>query len=46
VLDVAQRYLRPDELVIVVVGDASVIRDGLDAIAPVRLIDENGALLD
>lgn len=33
----AQRHLRPDELSVVVVGDGSVVREGLEAIAPVTL---------
>jgi zinc protease len=38
----AQALVRPDKLVIVVVGEADKIKDDLAAIAPVTIIDEKG----
>ncbi len=39
---VARRYLLPDKLTIVVVGDATSLRDKLEKIAPVELRDVEG----
>jgi zinc protease len=38
----ASQYLQPAEAIIVVVGDAAVIRKDLEQIAPVTLIDAYG----
>ncbi len=46
VLEAAQRRLLPDQMVIVAVGDASVIRDELEQVAPVVLIDDEGNIID
>jgi predicted Zn-dependent peptidase len=35
----AQQYIHADEIAIVVVGDASQIQSGLEAVAPVTLIE-------
>jgi zinc protease len=35
---VYRRYLRPEELVILVVGDGEALRDSLEALGPVRLL--------
>jgi zinc protease len=43
---VARQYVRPDQAVIVVVGDARELLAGLEAIAPVDLYDVEGAALD
>ena len=40
--EAALRQIRPDEVAIVVVGDAATIRDGLARIAPVISIDADG----
>ncbi len=37
-LQVAQKHVRPDELVIVVVGPADKLREGLEKIAPVTVV--------
>jgi hypothetical protein len=42
----ARAYLRPEEMVIVVVGDAEKVHAGLRAIAPVRVVDADGRPLD
>lgn len=39
---VAARHLRPDSLTVVVVGDAGRVLAGLEAIAPVELVDLEG----
>jgi zinc protease len=39
---VAARYLRPDSLTVVVVGDAARVMAGLERIAPVELVDLEG----
>jgi zinc protease len=39
---VARKYLLPDKLTIVVVGDATSLRDKLEKIAPVELRDVEG----
>jgi zinc protease len=39
---VAARYLRPDSLTMVVVGDAARVMGGLERIAPVELVDLEG----
>jgi len=38
VREAAQDYVRPDEVAIVVVGDASQIEDDLETVAPVTLV--------
>jgi zinc protease len=43
---VAARYLRPDSLNIVVVGDAGRVLAGLERIAPVELVDLEGRPMD
>lgn len=43
---VAARYLRPDSLAVVVVGDAARVMAGLERIAPVELVDLEGRPLD
>ncbi|HEX8392844.1 MAG TPA: insulinase family protein [Longimicrobium sp.] len=43
---VATRYLKPDSLQIVVVGDAAQLVDKLRAIAPVDLVDAEGRPID
>jgi zinc protease len=43
---VAARYLRPDSLVVTVVGDATRVLDGLERIAPVELMDAEGRPMD
>lgn len=43
---VAARYLRPDSLQVVVVGDAAQLLDKLKAIAPVDLVDAEGRAMD
>jgi uncharacterized lipoprotein YajG len=35
----AQQYIHPDEVAIVIVGNANQIRPGLEEIAPVTLVD-------
>ncbi len=42
VQSLAGRYLRPAEAAVVVVGDASLIRAQLEAVAPVILVDTDG----
>ena len=42
---VARKYLPPDKLAVVVVGDQKSLRDGLGKIAPVELRDLDGNLL-
>lgn len=43
---VARRWLHPDSLVIVVVGDASKVLPGLQKIAPVSVVDVEGKPVD
>ena len=43
---VAARYLRPDSLTVVVVGDAARVMAGLERIAPVELLDLEGRPMD
>jgi zinc protease len=43
---VATRYLRPDSLVVTVVGDAGRVLAGLERIAPVELMDAEGRPMD
>jgi predicted Zn-dependent peptidase len=43
---VAARYLRPDSLVVTVVGDAGRVLEGLERIAPVELVDAEGRPMD
>jgi zinc protease len=43
---VAQRYVRPEQAVIIVVGDARALLTGLEAIAPVSLYDVEGRPLE
>ncbi|HYW13763.1 MAG TPA: insulinase family protein [Longimicrobium sp.] len=43
---VAARYLRPDSLTVVVVGDAARVMAGLERIAPVELMDLEGRPMD
>jgi zinc protease len=43
---VAARYLRPDSLVVTVVGDAGRVLAGLERIAPVELVDAEGRPMD
>jgi zinc protease len=43
---VAARYLRPDSLVVTVVGDAARVLAGLERIAPVELMDAEGRPMD
>jgi zinc protease len=43
---VAARYLRPDSLAVVVVGDAARVMAGLERIAPVELVDLEGRPMD
>jgi zinc protease len=43
---VARQYLNPDRAVIVVVGDATKVLSGVQAIAPVQLFDIEGKPLD
>jgi zinc protease len=43
---VARQYVRPEQAVIVVVGDAREVLAGLEAIAPVDLYDVEGARLE
>ncbi|HEX2210258.1 MAG TPA: insulinase family protein, partial [Longimicrobium sp.] len=43
---VAARYLRPDSLVVTVVGDAGRVLAGLEGIAPVELMDAEGRPMD
>ncbi|HEX6368805.1 MAG TPA: insulinase family protein [Longimicrobium sp.] len=43
---VAARYLRPDSLVVTVVGDAGRVLAGLERIAPVELMDAEGRPMD
>lgn len=43
---VAARYLRPDSLVVTVVGDATRVLAGLERIAPVELMDAEGRPMD
>lgn len=43
---VAARYLRPDSLVVTVVGDAGRVLAGLERIAPVELVDAEGRAMD
>jgi hypothetical protein len=45
VMRAAQTVAKPDSAVIVVVGDGQAIYDKLTAVAPVRIIDINGASL-
>jgi Protein of unknown function (DUF3108) len=42
----AARYLRPDSVVVTVVGDASRVLAGLERIAPVDLVDADGRPMD
>ena len=41
-LTVAARHMNPDSMVIVVVGDAAVIREKLERFGPVKVVDEKG----
>lgn len=43
---VAARYLRPDSVTVVVVGDAARVMAGLERIAPVDLVDLEGRPMD
>ena len=43
---VAARYLRPDSLTVVVVGDAARVMAGLERIAPVEMLDLEGRPMD
>jgi zinc protease len=43
---VAREYIRPDQAVIVVVGDATRVADKLEKVAPVVLFDVEGRRLD
>lgn len=43
---VAARYLRPDSMTIVVLGDGARVLQGLEAIAPVELVDVQGQPMD
>lgn len=43
---VGERHVRPENAVVVVVGDASQVMEGLQRIGPVTLLDVEGALLD
>lgn len=43
---VAARYLKPDSLTVIVVGDASKVLAPLERIAPVELVDLAGAPMD
>ncbi|MCJ7739681.1 MAG: insulinase family protein [Anaerolineae bacterium] len=45
VLEAAQTYIRPDRAAIVIVGDASEIRESLEKIAPVVLVDTEGQVV-
>jgi predicted Zn-dependent peptidase len=44
-LAAAQKYIRPDQSVIVVVGEATVIKPALEAYGPVTVVDINGQLV-
>jgi zinc protease len=44
-LSAAQKYIRPDQSVIVVVGEATVIKPALEAYGPVTVVDINGQLV-
>jgi zinc protease len=46
VRNAAAAHMRADEAVIVVVGDATEVLAGLEAIAPVTLLDVNGEVLE
>jgi len=46
VLEAAQTYIQPDTAAIVVVGDASEIRESLEKIAPVVLVDTEGQVVE
>lgn len=39
---VASRYLRPDDMVVVIAGDAKSIRAGLERFGPVKVVNEKG----
>ncbi|MDB5033524.1 MAG: family peptidase [Chlorobi bacterium] len=41
-LDVARRYMRPDRMVGVIAGDARTIREKLEDICPVKVVNERG----
>jgi zinc protease len=41
-LAVAARHMSPDSMVVVVVGDAAVIREKLERFGPVKVVDEKG----
>lgn len=43
---VAREYVRPEEAIVVVVGDAGDLLPRLEAIAPVRLFDVEGSVLE
>ncbi len=43
-LGAAQRHIRPDEMLVVVVGEAGQIADGLREWGPVTILDEDGAV--
>jgi zinc protease len=44
-LSAAQKYIRPDQSVIVVVGEATVIKPALEAYGPITVVDVNGQLV-
>jgi zinc protease len=44
-LAAAQKYIRPDQSVIVVVGEATVIKPALEAYGPITVVDINGQLV-
>jgi zinc protease len=45
VLEVSQKYIHPDTAAIVVVGDAAVIRSGLEKVASVIMADSEGQVV-
>lgn len=43
---VAREHIRPDQAVVVVVGDATVLYEKLEPFGPIRLVDVSGKVLD
>lgn len=41
-VELAKKIVRPDKLTVIVVGDAELLKDGLEAIAPVHVIQTDG----
>ena len=45
-LEVARKYIRPDTAAIAAVGDANEIRQELEKVAPVVLVDTEGQVVE